>query len=492
MPSILEERVWAGSEACLQAAIKAEEVQHARLLAGLQSADDDEEGPPRLLEVKDGIGYITIHGPLRNSADVWSNEMSGITGYPEIRNAMVTAANDPEVKHILLDINSGGGSVSGVDDTAKLIRLVNDKVKPVTAFTDGAMFSAAYYLGSSASEVYASNNAGVGSIGVIATHMEQSQFLKDMGIGVTVIRAGKYKALANNVEALSEDGKAQLQKSVDAAYGIFIDHVAEMRGESYEFADQTMGQGQEFYGKAAADNHLVDEILTFDALIGRISAKLIDQSNFFMDNRSKQKAGAGLRVEVTGDANMARKTLSETDIAALAAGVHLEANSSLAATATDDTAVTTETTTEAEAGVEDATAVEAVVDSVKDAVRTDPTLKFVTEQLNAANADLLNTKLALSKLEDKHAEMLATVGPLKDIAAKAVNNMRIAMGGSAVSMEGVSASQVLADYSAVSDSFTKKYPVGGVAAVTSADATSQKKSASPQHMARVAATRQPK
>ena len=82
----------------------------------------------------------------------------------------------------------------------------------------------------------------------------------------------------------------------------------------------------------------------------------------------------------------------------------------LAATATDDTAVTTETTTEAEAGVEDATAVEAVVDSVKDAVRTDPTLKFVTEQLNAANADLLNTKLALSKLEDKHAEMLSHGG----------------------------------------------------------------------------------
>ena len=70
----------------------------------------------------------------------------------------------------------------------KLIRLVNDKVKPVTAFTDGAMFSAAYYLGSSASEVTPAITR-VGSIGVIATHMEQSQFLKDMGIGVTVIRA---------------------------------------------------------------------------------------------------------------------------------------------------------------------------------------------------------------------------------------------------------------------------------------------------------------
>ena len=216
--------------------------------------------------------------------------------------------------------------------------------------------------------------------------MEQSQFLKDMGIGVTVIRAGKYKALANNVEALSEDGKAQLQKSVDAAYGIFIDHVAEMR-ESYEFADQTMGQGQEFYGKAAADNHLVDEILTFDALIGRISAKLIDQSNSFMDNRSKQKAGAGLRVKLLEMPTWQEKPSRRRILPLWLAGVHLEANSSLAATATDDTTVTTETTTEAEAGVEDATAVEAVVDSVKDAVRTDPTLKFVTEQLNAANAD---------------------------------------------------------------------------------------------------------
>ena len=79
--------------------------------AGFGSPWDDEEGPPRLLEVKDGIGTSRSMAPWRNR-DVWSNEMSGITGYPEIRNAMVTAANDPEVKHILLDINSGGETVS--------------------------------------------------------------------------------------------------------------------------------------------------------------------------------------------------------------------------------------------------------------------------------------------------------------------------------------------------------------------------------------------
>lgn len=496
MPSILEEKIWAGSHASYDAVLRAEELQVAMLEAGHQQPD--EAPAPRLLEVRDGIGYVTIHGPLRNSADANWNEWLGVTGYPEIRDAMIAAAGDASIKHIVLDINSGGGSVSGVDDTSKLIRTISDKVKPVTAFTDGSMFSAAYWLGSSASDVYMSKGAGVGSIGVIATHMEQSQRLKDEGIGATVVRAGRYKALANGVEKLTEEGKAQIQAAVDAGYEIFIDHVSEMRGKSTDYVDQVMAQGREFYGQAAADASLVDDILTFDALVERISAKLIDQSNSFMDNRAKQKAGATLRVEVTGDANMAKKTLTEAEIAALAAGVPPEAAASQG-TADAESAATNEGAGEgatesatADAGAPDESAV-AAQNHAKEVVAIDGTLKFVSDQLAAANSDLLATKLALSKLEDKHAEMSALVDPLKSIAAKAVNNMRVALGGSAISAEGCSAAQVLADYAAVSESFTKRYPVGGVAAVSQAQSEqTKKKSASPVHLARVNAARHSK
>ena len=135
--SVMEERVWAGSEGSYDAALTAEQGLAERTASG-QFDDDEDEDLPRLLSVEDGIATVSIKGPLVNSDSPWL-QYFGMTGYPEIRAAMLAAAEDPEVTHILLDIDSGGGAVSGVDDTAKLIRMVNDRVKPVTTFTDGTM-----------------------------------------------------------------------------------------------------------------------------------------------------------------------------------------------------------------------------------------------------------------------------------------------------------------------------------------------------------------
>jgi signal peptide peptidase SppA len=328
MPRVTEERVWAGTEASLHAALDAEEARATRMAAGERMGDKDRE-TSRLLAIDDaGVATISIKGSLTNDGDADWNEWMGMTGYPEIRDAMISAATDASVQHIILDIDSGGGAVSGVDDTAKLIRLVHDNVKPVTAFTDGSMYSAAYWLGSSAGEVYASKAAGMGSIGVIATHMERSEMLKEAGIGVTVIRAGKYKALANGVEKLTEEGKAQIQAGVDAAYKIFVGHVAEMRGKSYEFADSVMAQGREFYGQAGADAGLVDGIKSFDQVMSDVKRNFVDPSIKTAYTPGKQ--ATGLRVEKDNGENgmgmKVRKALSEQDIAALAAGATLEAD----------------------------------------------------------------------------------------------------------------------------------------------------------------------
>ena len=147
MPRVTEEKVWAGTEASLHAALDAEEARATRMAAGERMGDRDRE-TSRLLAIDDaGVATISIKGSLTNDGDSDWNEWMGMTGYPEIRDAMISAATDTSVQHIILDIDSGGGAVSGVDDTAKLIRLVHDNVKPVTAFTDGSMYSAAYWLG---------------------------------------------------------------------------------------------------------------------------------------------------------------------------------------------------------------------------------------------------------------------------------------------------------------------------------------------------------
>lgn len=494
MPRVTEERVWAGTEASLHAALDAEEARATRMAAGERLGDKDRE-TSRLLAIDDaGVATISIKGPLTNDGDAIWNEWMGTTGYPEIRDAMISAATDTSVQHIVLDIDSGGGAVSGVDDTAKLIRLVHDNVKPVTAFTDGSMYSAAYWLGSSAGEVYASKAAGMGSIGVIATHMERSEMLKEAGIGVTVVRAGKYKALANGVEKLSEEGKAQIQAGVDAAYKIFVGHVAEMRGKSYEFADSVMAQGREFYGQAGADAGLVDGIKSFDQVMSDVKRNLVDPS--IKSAYTSGKQATGLRVEKDNGENgmgmKVRKALSEQDIAALAAGATLEADQAPetgtqaetdVAAQVEDVEVSAQVETSDEAGDEGTGVGQAAeVDASAGA------LKFVAEQLRAAQDDLVASKIEASKLKDKLETLEAVVEPLKDIAAKAVNNMRVALGGSLIDMSASSPAQILAEHASVSASFASKFKVGGVSA-TNVEEQVKKPAVGASHMARVNAAR---
>ena len=464
--SVMEERVWAGSEGSYDAALTAEQGLAERTASGQFDDDEDDEDSPRLLSVEDGIATVSIKGPLVNSDSPWL-QYFGVTGYPEIRAAMLAAAEDPEVTQILLDIDSGGGAVSGVDDTAKLIRLVNDRVKPVTTYTDGAMCSAAYWLGSAAGEVFASKGAIVGSIGVIATHKEYSEAYKKEGVGVTVVRAGKFKALANSNEKLTEAGKAQLQKIVDASYEIFVDHVAAMRGKSYEYADKTMADGQEFIGQASVDVGLVDAVKTFDALITDLKGDSVAQSTNLMDNRNNDrfKLSGSTSTELSGDANMAKKALTETDIAALAAGVQVTAAPEPAVEAPADNAAA-ENSAAVEVGSVEQTSQSVAVEPVVEDAKTVATVQLLTSQIQERDASLLAAGIKVAKLEEQVAEMAATSAPLVEIAALAISNMRIAMRGSAYSAEGSTPAQVLAEYKSVSEQFKKQFKVGGVAAVS--------------------------
>ena len=472
--SVMEERVWAGSEGSYDAALTAEQGLAERTASG-QFDDDEDEDSPRLLSVEDGIATVSIKGPLVNSDSPWL-QYFGVTGYPEIRAAMLAAAEDPEVTQILLDIDSGGGAVSGVDDTAKLIRLVNDRVKPVTTYTDGAMCSAAYWLGSAAGEVFASKGAIVGSIGVIATHKEYSEAYKKEGVGVTVVRAGKFKALANSNEKLTEAGKAQLQKIVDASYEIFVDHVAAMRGKSYEYADKTMADGQEFIGQASVDVGLVDAVKTFDALITDLKGDSVAQSTNLMDNRNNDrfKLSGSTSTELSGDANMAKKALTEADIAALAAGVQVTASAepepAVEANAGDSAA---DVSAAGEVGSEEQTSQNAAVEPVAEDAKTAATVQLLTSQIQERDASLLAAGIKIAKLEEQVAEMAATSAPLVEIAALAISNMRIAMRGSAYAAEGATPGQVLAEDKSVSEQFKKQFKVGGVAAVSGDDQSAE-------------------
>jgi capsid assembly protease len=465
------EVLWAGTEHSLALAMEA----HDRMMAGAFSddeEDDDDDEVPFNYSVQGDVGIIAIKGSLTNR-DVWYNRYLGVTSYGDIRKALMYAASS-DVKAIVLDIDSGGGAVSGVADAGNLIKLIDQSVKPIYSFTDGAMCSAAYWLGCSAREVYSSNVSTVGSIGVIATHMEYSKALKDAGVGVTVVRAGEFKALANSVEPLSDKAKTQLQNQLNAAYGVFLEHVADCRKTTVNLCDANMAQGREFFGKEALAAGLVDGIETFDSTMSKVEMKLLDIEKHSNNNLGNYQRGI----------DMGKKALTETDIAALAAGVDLDA-------AADPVVEGNESTTEAASTEAEAVETTAEVTETEEKKHDNQAsvVSFLQAQVKEKDTEILNLSIEVKGFKDKVASIEATHNGLTDVVRKAVAGMKVRMGASNVDLSALSAQELLADYAATSEAFLKTFKAGGVAAVDAASAEVQSPTMSPRQKARVDAAR---
>mgnify|MGYP000747584119 CR=1 FL=1 len=126
---------------------------------------------------------IPIHGSLVKRS-LGMEAASGLTSYGEIAAMLDSALADPQVSGILLDIDSPGGEASGSFELARRVREVA-AVKPVWAVANDAAYSAAYAIAASAQRLFVTETGGVGSIGVIALHVDQS--VKDAKDGTNTI-----------------------------------------------------------------------------------------------------------------------------------------------------------------------------------------------------------------------------------------------------------------------------------------------------------------
>lgn len=217
-----------------------------------------------------GIAVIPVHGTLARRV-LGLEAASGLTSYGEIAARLDAAVNDPQVHGILLDIDSPGGEAGGVFELAGRIRAAST-LKPVWAHANDAAYSAAYAIAGAASRVTLSQTAGVGSIGVIALHVDQS--IKDAreGLAYTAIYAGHHKNDFSPHAPLTPQATSSLQTEVDRLYGIFVDQVAGMRAMSAEAVRGT--EAGLFFGDAAVEAGLADAVCGLDQVLADFAAAL--------------------------------------------------------------------------------------------------------------------------------------------------------------------------------------------------------------------------
>lgn len=218
-----------------------EEVLRARIMGRVASVDDSRApsraaaagiGSPTLQNrpdrpypmTKGGVAVVSVIGTLVQRGDSMAAE-SGLIGYNRIERSLATAFDDPQVKAILIEVDSPGGEASGCFSLCSKV-IEARAVKPIWAHANEHALSAAYALACSASRLVVAPTGLVGSIGVIALHVDQSKRDAQMGYSYTPIFAGALKNDFNSHEPLSDSARGVLQAEVDRLGEIFVAHVA--------------------------------------------------------------------------------------------------------------------------------------------------------------------------------------------------------------------------------------------------------------------------
>lgn len=229
------------------------------------------ETRPAGYEVVDGVAVLPMVGPSARRMNLMTQISGGVSTELAARDLRAAAA-DESARAIVLRIDSPGGTVDGTQALAQLVAEINRNTKPVVTLASGTMASAAYWYGSAARAVYIEDDTTqVGSIGVVASHIDVSAAEAAAGVRTTEIVAGKYKRIASQYGPLTAEGRQTMQDQVDYLYSVFLEAVAEQRGVSVERVLADMADGRIFIGRQAVAAGLVDGVATLDALIADLS-----------------------------------------------------------------------------------------------------------------------------------------------------------------------------------------------------------------------------
>jgi signal peptide peptidase SppA len=215
------------------------------------------------------VAIIPVYGCIAPRMNLFS-EYSGGTTYQKLTGQLREAMANTDVKTIVFDIDSPGGSVAGAAEFGAEMLRARTK-KPLVAVGQYTMASGAYHVAAAATEIVAAPSTFTGSIGVYWMHDDLSEALKLLGINRTFTFAGEGKIDGNETEPLSAAAKARRQAIVDEMYGRFVDHVVAGRGNGLTAARVRTDWKAYCYSSAEALSlGLIDRVATLDDTLARL------------------------------------------------------------------------------------------------------------------------------------------------------------------------------------------------------------------------------
>lgn len=225
-----------------------------------------EANVPRLPKVKGAVAVIPVHGTIaqHRGSDYWGGVFT-----EELVGRVAAMVDAPNVGAVVLSFDSPGGIVYGVPEASDAIRQMS-QAKPIYGYVVAEAASAAYWLASVTTKLFAQPSAKVGSIGVWTMHVDASKLLEDFGVKISLISAGKYKTEGHPFGPLEDEARKEIQGSVDQYYEEFLSGVALGRGTTKGTVKNDFGQGRMLDATRAKAAGMIDGIATLGELLAGV------------------------------------------------------------------------------------------------------------------------------------------------------------------------------------------------------------------------------
>lgn len=223
-------------------------------------------------EQGDHMVVIPVHGVLVPRRGQITAACEEVMSYELLRSHISAALDDDNVKEIILDIDSGGGTAQAAFECAEFI-YQSREIKPIRAIVNFNAFSGAYLIASACTEIIASDTSGVGSIGVYQKRWDYTQALNDEGVKIHTFFRGAKKVHCHPDMEMTEEERASTEESIEKCYMKFVGAVARYRGLSEN--DVIATEADRFEGEEALSIGLVDRVATPQAAINQIAQSLV-------------------------------------------------------------------------------------------------------------------------------------------------------------------------------------------------------------------------
>ncbi len=234
-------------------------------------------GDANKVTVRDGVAVIPVTGPLFRYANLLT-AICGATSYEVLATDFNKALANPNIKAIVLDVDSPGGEVNGCSELADMIYKARGQ-KPIIAYASGACCSGAYWIASACDKIEAADTAILGSIGVVSIYKKDDDKNKCIEI-VSSQSPNKRPDIA------TDEGKAKVQAHIDALAEVFINKVALGRDISPQEVIENFGGGDVFVGQKAVGIGLADKLSSLEGVISDLN----HMENTFMNEKPELNA----------------------------------------------------------------------------------------------------------------------------------------------------------------------------------------------------------